>query len=135
MYETMAYWETYETTNDDPLSIRDFVEIWRAADKIVYSRTLTAVASTRTRIEHGFDPEVVLRMKETLGHDISVGGPNLAGQMMAAGLLDELHLFVTPVAIGSCNPALSSHFSSNLELLGVDRFASGGVHLHYRTHG
>ncbi len=74
-------------------------------------------------------------MKETLGHDISVGGPNLAGQMMAAGLLDELHLFVTPVAIGGGNPALSSHFSSSLELLGVDRFASGGVHLHYRTHG
>ena len=135
MYETMVYWETFEAADDDPLSIRDFVEIWRAADKIVYSRTLTAVASTRTRIEHGFDPEVVLRMKETLGHDISVGGPNLAGQMMAAGLLDELHLFVTPVAIGGGNPALSSHFSSNLELLGVDRFASGGVHLHYRTHG
>jgi dihydrofolate reductase len=135
MYETMVYWETFEAADDDPLSIRDFAEIWRAADKIVYSRTLTAVASTRTRIEHGFDPEVVLRMKETLGHDISVGGPNLAGQMMAAGLLDELHLFVTPVAIGGGNPALSSHFSSSLELLGVDRFASGDVHLHYRTHG
>jgi dihydrofolate reductase len=133
MYETMVYWETYVTTDDDSPSVCDFAEIWRAANKIVYSRTLTEVSSDRTTIEHEFDPEAVLRMKQTLGHDLSVGGPNLASQMMAAGLLDEMHLFVAPVAIGGGNPALSSHFYSNIELLNVDRFASGDVHLHYRT--
>jgi dihydrofolate reductase len=133
MYETMVYWETYEVTDDDPPYIRDFTEMWRAADKIVYSRTLTEVSSTKTTIEHEFDSEAVLRLKGTSEHDLSVGGPDLASQMMAAGILDEVHLFVAPIAIGAGNPALSSNFHSNLELLNVDRFASGDVHLHYRT--
>jgi dihydrofolate reductase len=132
MYQTMVYWETYEAADDDPPYIRDFTEIWRAADKIVYSRTLTEASSARTTIENEFDPQVVRRMKLTSGHDISVGGPDLASQLMAAGLLDEIHLFIAPVAIGNGNPALSSHFNSNLELISVDRFASGDVHLHYR---
>jgi dihydrofolate reductase len=132
MYETMVFWETYEPTDDDTDVDRDFIDMWRAADKIVYSRTLTEVLSARTTIEHEFDPGTVQRMKETLGHDLSVGGPNIASQMMEAGLLDEMHLFVAPVVIGGGNPALSHHFNSKLELLNIDRFASGDIHLHYR---
>jgi len=133
MYETMLYWETYEATDDDSPAERDFIEIWRAADKIVYSRTLTEVSSPRTTIEHEFDPNVVRQMKQTSGHDLSVSGPNLASQMMAAGLLDEMHLFVAPVAVGGGHPALSRDFGSDMQLLNVDRFASGNIHLHYRT--
>jgi dihydrofolate reductase len=132
MYETMVYWETYEATADGTHVERDFAEMWRATNKIVYSRTLAEASSVRTTIEHEFDPETVRRMKQASGHDLSVGGPNLASQMMAAGLLDELHLFVAPVAIGNGNPALSRHFDAHLELLSADRFASGDVHLHYR---
>jgi dihydrofolate reductase len=135
MYETMVYWETFEATDDDTDAERDFTEIWRAADKIVYSRTLTDVSGARTRIEHEFDPDAVRRMKQTLGHDISVSGPEIASQMMAAGLLDEVHLFVAPVAVGGGKPALSRHYNSDMELLNVDRFASGDVHLHYRIRG
>jgi dihydrofolate reductase len=91
------------------------------------------VSSARTRVERAFDPAAVLRMKETAGRDISVGGPDLASQAMAAGLVDEMHLFLTPVTVGGGTPALPGHLHSNLELLRVDRFAGGVVHLQYRT--
>jgi len=133
MYETMVYWETFEAADDRPPFARDFAGIWRAATKVVYSRTLGTASSARTRIERTFDPGAVLRMKAAAGHDLSVGGPDLAGQAMAAGLVDELHLFVTPVTVGGGTPALPDHLRSNLELLRVDRFVGGVVHLQYRT--
>jgi len=132
MYESMVYWETFDAAEDEPTPVRDFAAIWRAAAKVVYSRTLGEVSSARTRLERAFDPGAVLRMKETSGHDISIGGPNLAGQAMAAGLVDEVHLFVTPVTVGGGTPALPDGFHSNLELLGVNRFGGGVVHLQYR---
>jgi dihydrofolate reductase len=132
MYETMVSWETFDAAEDQPPCVRDFAGIWRAANKVVYSRTLGAVSSARTRIERAFDPGAVLRMKETAGHDISVGGPDLASQAMAAGLVDELHLFLTPVTVGGGTPALPGHVHSLLELLGADRFVGGVVHLQYR---
>jgi dihydrofolate reductase len=133
MYASMIYWETFDAAEDQPPYVRDFAGIWRAAAKVVYSRTLGAVSSARTRVERAFDPGAVRRMKETTGHDISVGGPELAGQAMAAGLIDEMHLFLTPVTVGGGTPALPDRFRSRLELLGVDRFGGGVVHLHYRT--
>jgi len=131
MYETMVYWETFDA-DDAPPHVRDFAELWRDAAKVVYSRTLGAVSGARTRLERAFDPGAVLRMKESAGHDISVGGPDLAGQAMAAGLVDEMHLFVTPVMVGGGTSALRGRFHSVLELLHVDRFESGVVHLQYR---
>jgi dihydrofolate reductase len=133
MYETMVYWETFDAAEDQPPYIRDFAGIWRAAAKVVYSRTLEMVSSSRTRIEREFDAGAVRRMKQTAGHDVSVGGPDLASQAMAAGLVDEMHLFLTPVTVGGGTPALGDRFHSDLELLGVDRFVGGVVHLHYRT--
>jgi dihydrofolate reductase len=133
MYETMIYWETFGATEDQPPYVRDFAAIWRAATKVVYSRTLGGVSSASTRIERAFDPGAVLRMKETAGHDICVGGPDLASQAMAAGLIDEMHIFLTPVTVGGGTPALPGKLHSNLELLRVDRFVGGVVHLHYRT--
>jgi len=135
MYETMVYWETFDASEDQQSLDRDFAELWRAAVKVVYSKTLGEATSARTRIERAFDPEAVLQMKETAGHDISVGGPDLAGQAIVAGLVDEMHLFLTPVAVGGGTAALPSHFESKPELVGVDRFLSGVAHLHYRISG
>lgn len=135
MYEAMVYWETFDATDDQPQEVLDFTEIWRAAAKVVYLRTLGTVSSDRTRIERLFDPAAVLHMKESAPYDLSVGGPQLAGQAMTAGLVDEVHLLVTPVTIGGGTPALPKQVRQQLELLGVDRFLSGVVHLHYRISG
>ena len=129
MYETMVFWETA----DEPSPVeRDYTEIWKSADKIVYSRTLDAVSSARTRIERDFDPETVRQLKATAERDLSVGGPDLAGQAIKAGLVDELHLFVGPVVVGGGTRSLPDDVRVNLELLDERRFGNGVVHLHYR---
>jgi dihydrofolate reductase len=133
MYEVMAFWETAHTLDDQPAFIKDYAEIWQGADKIVYSRTLKAVTTVRTRIEREFDPEGVRTMKALAGRDITVGGPHLAAQAIRAGLVDELRLFVTPVVVGGGNQALPDHVRVNLELMDERRFQSGVVHLHYRV--
>ena len=130
MYEVMVWWETVETAGE-PDVMRDFAEIWWAADKIVYSKTLTSVASERTMIEREFDPEIVRQMKATTERDISIGGPELAGQALAAGLVDECHLFLAPVVMGGGTRALPDGVRLQTELLDERRFGSGVVHLHY----
>ena len=131
MYETMLYWDTNELSADEPQFIRDYTAIWRATDKIVYSTTLKTVTSARTRIESSFDAEEVRELKQTSDHDISIGGANLASQAMKEGLVDELHLFLTPVTLGGGASAHPDHLRSQLELQRVDRFSSGVVHLRY----
>ena len=133
MYEVMVYWETAHTVADQPPFIQDFAEIWQAADKIVYSKTLEVVASARTRIERDFDPEAVRQMKASAGRDITVGGPDLAAQAIKAGLVDEYHLFVAPIVVGGGNQSLPNNVRLKLELLDERRFGNGMVHLHYQT--
>jgi dihydrofolate reductase len=99
----------------------------------VYSRTLETVSTTRTRIERDFDPEAVRQMKARAGRDISVGGPDLAAQAIRAGLVDEWHLFVTPIVVGGGKRSLPDDVRVKLELLDERRFEGGVVHLHYRT--
>jgi dihydrofolate reductase len=130
LYEVMVAWETL-AVDDQPPSVRDFAEIWRAADKIVYSRTLATVSSARTRIERDFDPEAVRRMKGAAERDLSVGGPTLAAEAIRAGLVDEYHVFVMPVVVGGGVPSLPDDVRFGLELLDERRFRSGVVHLHY----
>jgi dihydrofolate reductase len=130
MYEVMVAWET--VADQQPL-IQDYAEIWRAADKIVYSRTLETASSERTRIERDFDPDAVKQMKASARPDISVGGPALAAQAIRAGLVDEYHQFLTPVVVGGGNPALPDSVHLKLELLDERRFDNGVVHLHYRA--
>ena len=113
--------------------MQDFAEIWQAADKIVYSRTLETVSSARTRIERDFDPEAVRQMKARAGRDISVGGPDLAAQAIKAGLVDECHLFVAPIVVGGGKQSLPDNVRLKLELLDERRFGNGMVYLHYRT--
>ena len=133
MYDVMRYWETAPTGGDQPPVVRDYAQIWQAADKIVYSKTLPTVSSARTRIERDFDPEAVRQMKVTVGRDISVGGPDLAAQAIRAGLVDEFRLFVVPIVVGGGKPSLPNNVRVKLELLDERRFGSGVVHLHYRT--
>ena len=132
MYDVMVAWETMET-DDEPPVIRDYAQIWRAADKIVYSRTLEKATSARTRIVRDFDPEVIRQMKANAERDISVGGPDLAAQALKAGLVNEVHLFLTPIIIGGGTQALPDHVRVKLDLLDERRFGGGVVHLHYRT--
>jgi len=133
MYDVMRFWETAATGSDQPSVVKDYARIWQAADKIVYSKTLAMASTARTRIERDFDPVTVRQMKATTERDISVGGPDLAAQAFKAGLVDELHLFLVPIAVGGGKPALPDHVRVKLELLDECRFGSGVVHLHYRT--
>ena len=133
IYETMVYWETAHTLPDQPPFIQDFAGIWQAADKIVYSKTLETLSSARTRIERDFDPDAVRRMKASAGRDISVGGPDLAAQAIKAGLVDDYHLFLTPIIVGGGKQSLPDNVRLELELLDERRFGNGVVHLHYRT--
>ena len=132
MYEVLLAWETMDTGPEQPEVIRDFAGIWRSADKVVFSRTLAGVTSARTRLEREFDPELVRRMKASETRDLAVGGPELAAHALRAGLVDELHLFLSPVLVGGGTPALPDGVRLDLELLGERRFGNGVVHLHHR---
>lgn len=133
MYETMVYWETVDPDGDWPAVAREFAAIWQAAEKVVYSRTLETVSSARTRIERELDPDAIERMKQGSGSDISIGGAELAGQAIAAGLADELQLLLVPVLVGGGKQALPNGVGARLELLDERRFQSGAVFLHYRA--
>jgi dihydrofolate reductase len=133
MYETMVYWETAHTQPDQPEFIQDYARIWQAAGKIVYSKTLHAARSARTRIERDFDPEAVRKMKAAAASDITVGGPNLAAHAFQAGLVDELQVLVAPIVVGGGNRSLPEGVRMKLELIDERRFQSGLVHLRYRT--
>jgi dihydrofolate reductase len=132
MYETMAVWETFDL-DDEPEVMRDFAAIWRAADKIVYSATLPAVSTPRTRLERTFEPGAVRRLKEAARRDLGIGGPTLAAAAFAAGLVDECHLFLHPVSVGGGTPALPHGQRVRLELRDEHRFASGVVYLRYEA--
>ena len=133
MYEVMRYWETAPTSGDAAPVMRDYADIWQAADKIVFSKTIEEAPTARTRIERVFAPDAIRQLKASAERDITVGGPELAGQAIKAGLVDEIHLFLTPVVVGGGNQALPDGVRAQLELLDERRFENGVVHLHYRT--
>jgi dihydrofolate reductase len=133
MYETMAVWETEAAFAEESPVTRDFAQIWQAAEKVVYSTTLEAVPTTRTRIERTFDAEAIRRMKASAVQDLAVGGPELAAQAFRAGLVDELQLFLVPVIVGGGKRALPANLRVDLELLEERRFAGGIVYLRARV--
>jgi dihydrofolate reductase len=133
LYETMAGWETDPGLAEHSPVMRDFAAIWQAAEKIVYSRTLEAVSTIRTRIEREFHPDAVRQEKAAAGSDLIVGGAGLAAEAFRAGLVDELHLFLTPVLVGGGKHALPEGVNLRLELLDERRFRSGTVFLRYRS--
>jgi dihydrofolate reductase len=135
MYETMMVWETDPNlAAENPLT-RDFAEIWQAANKIVYSRTLPAASTRKTRLERDFDPEAIRKLKETVEQDILIGGAELAAHAFRSGLIDECHLFLIPIIVGGGKPSLPDNVQLELELLEERRFGSGVVLLRYAARG
>jgi dihydrofolate reductase len=132
MYEVMRFWETNDLAGQPPF-VRDYAEIWRAADKIVFTRTLAEASTTRTRIERHFNAEAIRQMKAAAERGLTVGGPELAAHALEAALVDEIHQFVNPIVVGGGKPFLPSHLVLELELLDERRFGNGVVHLHYRV--
>lgn len=132
MYEVLKYWETAHQEPDQPEVMLDYARIWQAADKIVYSRTLARPETARTRIEKRFDPGAVRQLKDAARADLGIGGPHLAAEALRAGLVDELHLFLTPHVIGAGNAALPDDVRLRLALLDERRFEGGVVYLRYR---
>lgn len=133
MYETMMVWETDPGFAADSPILQDFAEAWQAADKIVYSRTLGEVSTTRTRIERKFDPEAVRKLKVTSRKDILIGGPGLAADAFRADLIDECVFFLAPISLGGGKPAFPIDVRVKLESLEARRFDNGMVLLRYRT--
>lgn len=133
MYETMMVWETDPGFAADSPITRDYAEIWQAANKIVYSKTLKAVSTRKTRLERTFDAEDIRHLKEVVEQDITIGGPDLAAHAFRAGLVDEVQLFVTPVILGGGKKSLPAKVRIELELLEERRFGNGMVFLRYRT--
>ena len=133
MYETMRVWEADAPGIGEKPYTRDFAEIWRAADKIVYSKTLDEVSTARTRIERDFALEAVRELKERTDRDLAIGGPGLAAAAFRAGLVDECHLVLHPVSVGGGKRALPEDVRLEFELLDEGRFGNGTARLHYRV--
>jgi dihydrofolate reductase len=133
MYETMMVWETDPDLAADSPITRDFAEIWQAADKIVYSRTLNTVSTGKTQLERKFDPEIIRQLKQTVANDILIGGPELAAQAFRSGLIDECQLFLIPIIVGGGKQAFPDNVRLELELLEERRFNNGTVFLRYRV--
>ena len=132
-YENMMVWETDPNLAGESPLMRDFAQVWQAADKIVYSRTLEAVSTRKTQIERNFDPEAIRRLKDSVEQDIHIGGAELAAHAFRSGLIDECHLFIKPIIVGGGKPALPDNVRLELELLDERRFGNGEVYLRYRT--
>lgn len=133
MYETMMVWETDPNLAADSPLTRDFAQIWQAADKIVYSKTLASAPTRNTQIKRDFNPEAIQHLKKTVQHDILIGGPQIAAHAFRAGLIDECQLFIIPILVGGGKPALPDNLRLELELLEEHRFTNGTVYLRYRT--
>jgi dihydrofolate reductase len=135
MYQVMRYWDTAPTGNGEPSVEQDYAKIWQAADKIIYSSRMENISTARTRIEREFDSNAIRQLKTAAARDLSVGGPTLAAQALKLGLVDECHLFLSPIVVGGGTPALPDNVHLDLELLDERRFGNGVVHLHYRVKG
>ncbi len=131
LYGTMKVWESMYAAADLSRVARDYADLWHEADKVVYSTTLHEVDTAKTSLERSFDVEAVRRLKESADADVTVGGANLAGQALAAGLVDQVHLFLAPAIVGGGTRALPDGVRTGLELLDERTFANGVVHLHY----
>jgi dihydrofolate reductase len=134
MYDVMTYWETASLDGERGDPEHDFAEIWRAADKIVYSRTLASPVTAKTRVESSFDPVAVRQLKDAASSDLSIGGAELAAQALAAGLVDECEVFLNPIAVGGGKPVFPIGLRVRLELLDDRRFGNGTTYLRYAVH-
>jgi dihydrofolate reductase len=132
LYDVLVAWESMDTA-DEPPEIQDYARLWRAAHKVVYSTTLAEPRSARTQVERTFEPEAVRRLLAGSAHDVLIGGPHLAAHAFRAGLVGEVHLFMSPALVGGGTRALPRDVRVDLELVDVERFDSGVAHLHHRV--
>ncbi|CAN5153145.1 dihydrofolate reductase family protein [soil metagenome] len=147
MYETMIPWETMASEDLERSSVAggpsapgefagieaataEFAQIWRGIDKIVYSTTLNEVSTARTRIVPSFDEDFIRLLESEAVQDISIGGPTVAVSAFAAGLVDEVRLFLCPVNIGGGLRALPES-RLDLQLLEEKTFDGGVIYLRY----
>lgn len=135
MYETMRVWEDDDWLANEPAVVREYAEIWRDTDKIVFSSTLEDVSTARTTVERRFEPQAVRELKESSSSDLSVGGATLAVEAFRHRLVDECVLVICPVVVGGGKPALPRGVRLDLELLDHRRFGNGVVHVHYAVRG
>lgn len=131
LYDVMIAWEKLDPVGQPPY-MQEFAQIWQAAEKVVYSKTLESVATANTRLERHFDPEAIRAMKASARRDLLVGGPTLAAHAFGAGLIDECHLYLAPIVVGGGKRSLPDGVRSSLDLVNERRFGNGMVHLHYR---
>ncbi|TSE14843.1 dihydrofolate reductase [Arthrobacter sp. KBS0703] len=133
LYEVMAAWEDPDAFAGEPDYVQDFAQLWKAADKVVFSRTLAQPSTERTKIEREFDADAVRRLKAEAGQDLIIGGPDLAASAIRAGLVDEFQMFVSPLAVGGGKKFFPDDVRLRLELLDERRFGNGVVYLRYRN--
>lgn len=133
LYEVMAAWEDPDAFAAEPDYVQDFAQLWKAADKVVFSRTLAQPSTERTRIEREFDADAVRRLKTEAGQDLIIGGPDLAASAIRAGLVDEFQMFLSPLAVGDGKKFFPDDVRLRLELLDERRFGNGVVYLRYRN--
>jgi dihydrofolate reductase len=133
MYEVLAYWDDPPALGEQPPYVQAFAEIWQAADKVVYSRTLDAVSTARTRIERHFDPDSIRKLKAESERELTVGGPHLAAHAISAGLVDDYQLFVVPVVVGGGTRSFPGDTRLRLQLLDERGFRNGTAFLRYRA--
>lgn len=131
MFEAMRVWDDEAALADLPEYFLDYVPIWRTADKVVYSTTLEQTTLPRTRIERWLDLGAVRALKESSERDLEVAGPTLASELLHAGLVDEITLFVAPVVVGAGTRFLPDQLSLDLTLVEQRRFTPGNVFLRY----
>jgi dihydrofolate reductase len=141
-HEVMAVWDTFGTDHqdsafdgDDPdmtAAAADFAEMWKSADKVVYSTTLSGVSTLRSRLESSFDPDAVRAIKAATDRPLGIGGPTLAGQAIAAGLVDEVRFIVHPVLVGGGLSAWPTGVRASFRTVESREFENGAVFLRYR---
>jgi dihydrofolate reductase len=142
VYDVMTYWDTAPVDAPPAESgggsaaaeaaiMADYARIWGQIDKVVYSRSLETVTADRTRLERDFEPEAVRALKGAAHRDLSIGGAELAGQALAAGLVDLLRVYIAPVVVGGGTRLLPDGLHLELELVDQHRFTDGTVYLLY----
>lgn len=131
MYDTLKVWDTFGSDPEASSVVREFATIWRSADKVVYSGSLDAVETQRTRLEREFDPVAVRALADASDREVSVGGATLAATALRAGIVDRVELYLSPVVVGGGTPALPDDVHLDLDLLAAEHFDNGVVYLRY----
>jgi len=132
LYEVMRVWQTRDEDPAVSAAELEFAEIWKETPKIVFSTTLDAVEGN-AELATAPPAEVVTRLKEEPGADLAVGGAGLAASLIERDLVDEYHMFISPVVLGAGTPFFPKlEKRIELELVETRTFGSRVVYARYR---